>query len=256
MFDDIGRMPHDSGYQHTVLGQVHLVPHRPLVLVTGIGRLERQVFRIDGEHIVDDLPQRDVRGVGTVPRTPTQVETHLCRVDTLERGVDRITPHLDVPPIVLDTRRRVDLVPGLRQGGVVDLDGQPGLGDRQVFLAKHLGTGLHDLLVIGVVGIVQTSCRAGRDRGDESVPTIDSVGVQGSDQAVNVLTYRLSTRVGERPGDDGEDGCDGASVISVPLPGMWQNCRWRIGIDVGEVLPVTTILEIDECDLGSRCWRR
>lgn len=37
---------------------------------------------------------------------------------------------------------------------------------------------------------------------------------------------------------------------------MWQNRRWRIRIDVGEVLPVTTILEIDECDLGSRCWRR
>ena len=114
------------------LGQVHVPPDPPLVLVADVGRLEAQPVGVHAQGQVDDLVEAEVGGVRAVPRSLAHVVAHPGGIDAPQGVVEGLDAHGGEAAVVLQVGGDLELVPGLGQVGGVDLDGEPGAGDRQV----------------------------------------------------------------------------------------------------------------------------
>src|SRR6185503_11095362 len=64
--DEFGVLHHIGGVadharqDELSVGQLYVLPYRPLVLVTDVARLERVGLAIDRQHDIDDIAHRDV----------------------------------------------------------------------------------------------------------------------------------------------------------------------------------------------------
>ena len=67
VFDDVGGMADDARDQHLAFGQLDVLPDAPLVLVANIAGLDRIGAGVDAQHQIDNVGERNVRGVRTVP---------------------------------------------------------------------------------------------------------------------------------------------------------------------------------------------
>ena len=83
MLDDIGGMTDDAGNEQLSVRQLDVLPHAPFVLVADVTRFDRIGTGIDAKHQVDDVVERNVGGVRTVPAAPADVEADaVCRQAT------------------------------------------------------------------------------------------------------------------------------------------------------------------------------
>ena len=76
VLDQVGGVADHAGHQHLAVRQLDVLPHLPFVLVAHVGRLERIALRLDLQHQVDDVLERQVVGVRPVPAAPAQVIAH------------------------------------------------------------------------------------------------------------------------------------------------------------------------------------
>src|SRR5258707_13157176 len=70
MLDHGGRVRDHAGNEYLALRELHVLPHTPLVRVTGCRRLDRIALRLDPEHEVDDVAQTEVVDVRPLPAAP------------------------------------------------------------------------------------------------------------------------------------------------------------------------------------------
>src|SRR6185295_3376075 len=60
MFDEVAVMANDAGHEYLAVGQLHVLPNTPLVIVAGVGRLDRVSARLHFENQIGDIPERHV----------------------------------------------------------------------------------------------------------------------------------------------------------------------------------------------------
>ena len=186
-------MADDAGHEDEVVGDEVLVllPHRPLVLVTGVGRLERDLSDVRAQHRLQDVLQFDVGRVRAVPRTPAQVQADLFLRQTLDGLVDRIDAELREGVIVRDARLRLDLVPVLGKRRVVELQDEARVGDGLVLLAQRARP-RGDVLVLGLVEARRDASRgSGGDRRDEATLAVAERVRQVRDVAGDLVVPRV-----------------------------------------------------------------
>ena len=146
---DVGGVGDDAGDQDLALGRRTVFPDAPFVFVAHIGRLEGDHSGIDLQHRIEDVGKADVRGVRAVPGAPAHVQADSLRRQPAQRVVGCLDTQRDEREVVLQARFRVDLVLGLGQGRVVDLQDEPGVEDRLVFLAHGIRRRIEVLLNSG-----------------------------------------------------------------------------------------------------------
>ena len=76
MLDQIGRVADDARQHDLAFRQLDVLPQLPFVLVAHVGGLERIALRLDLQHQVDDVLERQIVGVRPVPGAPAQVIAH------------------------------------------------------------------------------------------------------------------------------------------------------------------------------------
>ena len=74
MFDDVGGMTDDAGHQRLAFRPAGAPPYFPFVFVPRVGGLQGVAPRVHLQHEIDDVAERDVVLVGTVP-----LPQHTCR---------------------------------------------------------------------------------------------------------------------------------------------------------------------------------
>src|SRR5207244_4414007 len=77
VLDEVARVPDDAGDEDLPLGQLHVLPDLPLVLVPRIARLDRIGARVHFQNDVRDVPEGDIVLVRTVVAAPAHVQPHL-----------------------------------------------------------------------------------------------------------------------------------------------------------------------------------
>src|SRR6266508_2393954 len=87
MFNHVGLMADDSWNEYFALGQLHVLPDHPLVLVPRVCRLDRVGLGVDAQDHVDDVLKRDVARVRRVHASPAKVVTYSVFWDALQRVV-------------------------------------------------------------------------------------------------------------------------------------------------------------------------
>src|SRR5699024_7353969 len=134
--------------------------------------------------------------------------------------------------VVLDAGLGVDLVPVLRDRGVIDLDGEPGGGDRLVLGAHHLDPGVEEGVHVAVVVVVDAAARARGEGVEEAVRVAGRV--QGRLHVGDVLPDQLAARLGE--GDRSGRGREGGL-------GAHGDAGGRVLVGLGEEGPVAAVGE-------------
>jgi hypothetical protein len=137
--------------QVLAVGQVDLLEDLPLVRVARVGALDVERPRVRLQDRLDDVPQRHVLVVRAGVVAPAHVQADLLLGDAVERRVQRVDRHRQVRVPALDRRADGPAVRGHREVGRVDLQVEPGVGDRLVLVAQRLAERLEVLLVRAVV---------------------------------------------------------------------------------------------------------
>src|SRR5262249_37479149 len=70
MLDDIGRVADDTRDENLARGQRRRLPELPLVLVARVGRLDRVGTRLDSQHEIKNVLERQIVRVRPVPAAP------------------------------------------------------------------------------------------------------------------------------------------------------------------------------------------
>src|SRR5687768_17821942 len=73
MFHDVRGVRDHAGDERLALGQPHLLPYLPLMLVADVARFNRQRACTHGEQEIDDVAERDV---GEMRAVPARSEEH------------------------------------------------------------------------------------------------------------------------------------------------------------------------------------
>src|SRR5699024_8472711 len=81
VLDDVRGMGDDAGDDVFALGQLLLLPYPPFVFVADVGGFEGDAGGIDRQDLIDDLGEREVGHVRSVPGAPAGVDADLGRVD-------------------------------------------------------------------------------------------------------------------------------------------------------------------------------
>ena len=155
-------MADDAGQDFLARGQLDVLPQLPLVLVPGVGCLERVIIAVDRQHQVDQVLHRNVGGMRAVPASPAQMEADFVGRQPFDRVVDRVDLHLGIAAIAFDARFVLLLVPVLADRRIVELNGQAGVDDRLVFFVHGVGARVQQFLFALV--ILVRHARAARRR--------------------------------------------------------------------------------------------
>jgi hypothetical protein len=124
------------------------------VLVLWIRCLDRIALRLDLEHEIDNVPERNILRVGVVAASPADVETDTLLGDVADGAIDCLYPHLGELAVVRDAHLRVDVIP-VRQVRVVELQGDARVRDSLVLLVHRIRYGEQHLLLRAVVLVAQ-----------------------------------------------------------------------------------------------------
>ena len=131
-----------------------------------------------------------------------------------EGVVERLDPQHGELLVVGDAGLGVDHVPVLGDRRVVDLQDQPGIEDRLVFLAHRVGAGEEELLVGLVIAIGDARGAARSDRGHE--PFLDPRRRERRLEAGDVGLDRVVADIGNLSTQTGEGG---RGPVVMPLSG-------------------------------------
>ena len=163
--------------------------------MTNIAGFERIGPGIDGQHQIDEVAHRDVGRVRPMPAAPAQMEADAVLRQAAECVIERLDPDHRKLLVVLHRRLGIDHVPSRGGGRVVELQDQPGIQDRLIFLAQGLGAGVQELFVGFVIFIRDPISAAGRDSGHK--PLLDPGSFEGGLEICDVGGDLGVARVGE-----------------------------------------------------------
>ena len=107
---DVGVVRDDAGDKNLALGQFHIAPDFPFVLVARVGGLERVSARRNLQHQVDHVLERQVVRVRAVPTAPADVIAHPVFGKPFQRLIQSVHPHLGEFAVIRDGRVRHDHV--------------------------------------------------------------------------------------------------------------------------------------------------
>ena len=151
MLDDVGRMCDEPRHQHLACGQRHVLPHLPFVLVARIGRLETISADIDPQHEIDDVLDRHVEHVRSVPAAPADVVARAILRQPPKRVVERIDAQARPVAVIRERHRWHHLFVLIRDERVVDLQVEAGIDDGAIFGPERFGEAEQERLLIAVV---------------------------------------------------------------------------------------------------------
>src|SRR5262245_8966680 len=170
MLHYVGRMGDHARDKDLSLGQLHVVPHRVLVLMARIRRLDEIRLRFHAQHQVHDFFELEVEGVRPVPAAPAQVVAHALLGDVAQRMVKRFYSEKTVSSECVKAHLDADAIPERREPRIVDLQRHARGGNRLVLDAHRLGNGVYEFLVRAVVLVAPVDLEApGRRRGQEGL---------------------------------------------------------------------------------------
>ena len=141
------------------------------MLVPNVAGLDGIGLRLDPEHHVDNVTQRNVGGVRPMPAAPADVIANAIFGNAGERVIERIDPQRRVTLVVRQRRLRIKHVPGIRQAGIVELQHKAGVDDGPILNAQRLGDAFEECFGVGVMAILsaaehfQAADRNRRDKG-------------------------------------------------------------------------------------------
>ncbi len=145
-------------------GELHLLPHRDLVLVARIGALDQEGLRLHLQQEIDDVVELEIVGMRAVPASPAEMVAHAVFRDVAQSVVERLDAHLAVGAERLEPHSNADAIPQRGQPRIVDLQDQAGGDDGLVFDPHRLGEGEHILFVALVIAVVPIDLEAPRRR--------------------------------------------------------------------------------------------
>ena len=128
-----------------------LLEVRELVRVARVGAFEQHRLRLGAPDDVGDVAEVDVASVRPRVVAPAQVHPQLLGRDVAQRVVERGDVHADALAELLERKVGELHVAAHREVGAIDLQRDPGRGDRLVFVAQALGEREDVFLVAGVV---------------------------------------------------------------------------------------------------------
>ena len=163
MLDDVVRVGDHAGDDGLALGQPDALPEVVLVLLEGVGRLERVGPRIDLQHVGQHLGQRRLVDARPLVDAVAGVQPHLLGRDAAQGVVDRLD--VEPRPRLLLSFVEIRLDEDVGEEGLVHLQHEAGVDDGEVFHPQRLGDREQVVLLGGVVGVVGHA--AGRHRGHE-----------------------------------------------------------------------------------------
>src|SRR5579862_3325993 len=150
VLDEVGAVADNAGNEDRAVGQLDLLEDAPFVLVARVGGLDRIAAGVDAEDQVDDVAQRNVVMVRPVKAAPADMQPHLVARDAAQRMVERVDPQRRIFAIVRERDFR-QASPAVGQVGIVDLQFEPGVDNRAVFLVHRVGDREHELFVAFVI---------------------------------------------------------------------------------------------------------
>ncbi len=193
MLDVVGRVPEQPGQQDLPLGQRHVGPDPPLVLVPRVGHLEGVGARVDPQHDRHHVGQRDVVQPGPVVEPVAGVQPDPVLGDAAQRVVERLDV-LPRPAAALGLVAAAVVGEDLDQPRVVHLQQEARLDDGQVLLAHGLGHRGQVVLLGGVVVVAAEAAGAGG--GEEGLDRARSLGQRGAEVG-DVGLDRVQADVGQ-----------------------------------------------------------
>src|SRR5262245_13660463 len=121
MLDEVSRMTYDTRHQYLAGRHLDHLPGSPLVLMSHVAGLEGIGLRLNRENQIDDVFQRQVVSMRTVPAAPTKVVTHLLFRNADERVIDCFGAQLGELAVLFHGRLGLDHVPPVGKARIVDL---------------------------------------------------------------------------------------------------------------------------------------
>jgi hypothetical protein len=120
MFDEVGAMPDHTGDQDNIVRQAKILEHLPLMLVTGVCSLDRELARVHAEQDVDDLLERKIELVWSMVAAPADMNANLLFGNAAQRMIQRIDSQHRVFAIVRNAHIGIHL-PAVGEIGIIDL---------------------------------------------------------------------------------------------------------------------------------------
>src|SRR6201998_2546261 len=151
----------------------------------------------------DDVFERYVADMRTVPAAPAPVVAHFLRFDTGEGMVHPPEPEGHVFPGVGEAGLRLQHIPRGCDAGIVNLQEEARLDDRPVLVAHGVGERVDEFLVGTVVLVVDEVVEpSGCQRGDKSLVKGDARAHDRRLEAVELALRRCGASRLEGPVDD------------------------------------------------------
>src|SRR5262245_27663538 len=137
MLDEMHAVRDHAGDQELVVRQLDLPPDRPFVLVTRVRRFDDAGAGPHLEHEIDELAELEVVHARGDVDAVAGVEADAVLRDAAKRMIERLDAQRDELAAVVD--RGIDLTIVMRRHPrIVDLQDEPGIGDRDVLDAHRL----------------------------------------------------------------------------------------------------------------------
>ena len=228
MLHQIGRVADDAGDQDHPGRWLELLEDVVLVLVAGVGRLERERPRLDPKEHVDDVLQRHVVHARAHVDAVAGVEAHALGRDAAQRVIDRLDAPGRPRPAFRHAQAGTHHVVG-HQARVVDLEHEASVDDRPVLLVERVGQGLLVLLVSPVEAVGQRGEDVGRRDGRHEHLFVGPA-LHRDSEILDVGLHRGLAPVGDRPRADIDAELAGVAAPPEPFRDAIGPC-----VVVGEV---------------------
>ena len=186
-----------AGDQDLVVGQLRLLPHRPFMRVARVGGLDNERLRLGLDEDRRDFGKGDVVVVRPLVIAPADVDARAVG----RHVAQRVVQHLDMEFRALEEIGFVEVLKAgvmrHRQVGAIELQHEPGLDDRLVFLLHRRRDGFDIGLVARVIGVaLEHRHQTRRGRGHEPFDHRDLIECRA--QIGEVLAQRLAVAPGDR----------------------------------------------------------
>src|SRR5687767_15224131 len=109
------------------------------MFVADVAGFDQVRLGVDTEHDVDDVAERKIGGVRTMPAAPADVIAHAIDRDAFEGVIENFNPLRRVAPVFLDAWLGIEHVPGTGETGVVELEDEAGIDDGAILFAHSTG---------------------------------------------------------------------------------------------------------------------
>src|SRR5581483_1825484 len=246
MLYDVGDVADDAGNEHAVLGNLHVLPDSPFVLVPHIAGFELIRAHAQLQQQIDDVFQRYVVRMRRVPASPADVIADAILRQAFDGMIDRFYPQLGPFAIIAQGHGRHEALVSVRKKRVVNLHAQPGVQNSFVFFAAGFGQRPEQRLIVGIIFVLVNGERAARrNYGQEAIDYVDLC-----ERGFEVRDVALDLRVADIADGRVADSCNRGAADLKALGGE------IFGVELREILEITAAAHRDQrIFLLFRCGR-